>query len=63
MTLQDGITPEIRELFLDELGDADVLEADGVEHAGGGLDDAGRGMSLDGLERYALGDEGADALE
>ena len=49
--------------MVDELVDADVLQADGVEHAGGGLDDARRGMTGHGLEGDALGDEGADAFE
>ena len=58
-----GIAAERRQLFLDEVVDADVLQADGVQHAGGGLDDARRGMAGHGFERDALGDEGADPLE
>jgi hypothetical protein len=50
-------------LLLDELGDADILQADGVEHAGGGLDDARRGVAGHGLQRDSLGDESADAVQ
>jgi hypothetical protein len=58
-----GIAAEGRELFLDELSDADVLKSNGIKHAGGGLDDARRGMAGHGLDGNALGDERADAFE
>ena len=54
---------ELGEFFGDEGADAHVLEADGVDHAGGGFDDAGRGVSSHGLAGEALGDEGADVVE
>ena len=49
----DGGTPgtQLRHLFGDEPVDADSLEADGIQHAGGGLHDAGRRVS------FALGKE------
>ena len=46
-----------------EVLDADVLQADGVQHAGGGLDDARGGVAGHGLQRDALGDEAADPLQ
>ena len=58
-----GIAREGRKFFGDELFDADVLQADGVEHAGGGLNDARRGMTGHRLERDALGHEAADPFE
>ena len=58
-----GIAGEGRQLAADKLLDAHILQADGVQHSGGGLDDARRGMAGDGVERDALGDEAADALE
>ena len=42
------------QLARDELFDADVLQADGVEHAGGGLDDAGRGWPAMGSREMPL---------
>ncbi len=54
---------ELGELFGDEGPDAHVLEADGVDHAGGGFDDAGRGVAGHGLTGEALGDEGSDVIE
>jgi len=48
---------------LEVLLDADVLEADGVEHAGSGLDDARGGMAGHGVEGDSLGDESTDALK
>ena len=58
-----GIAAQGRQLLLDELGDADVLQSDGIEHARSGLDDARRGMAGHGFQRDALGDERADALQ
>ena len=55
--------PELGELLVDEGAHADVLQADGVDHAGGGLDDARRGVAGHRLAREALGDEAADAVE
>ena len=58
-----GIVAQLGELFCDEALDADVLQADGVDHAGGGLDEAGRRVAGHGLAGEALGDEAADAVE
>ena len=52
-----------RQLLFNELGDANVLESDGIEHAGGGLDDARGCMSRHRLEGNTLGDKRTDALE
>jgi len=54
---------ELWKLFGDEGTDAHVLEADGVDHASGGLDDARRGIAGHGLAGEALGDEGSDVIE
>ena len=51
------------EFFFDEGVDADVLEADGVDHAGGGLDDAGGGVARHRFAGETFGDEAADAIE
>ena len=40
-----------------------VLQADGVEHAGGGLAEAGPGGAFYGLSGEALGDQSAEAVE
>ena len=63
MTTMSLMRSELGELFCDEGADAHVLEADGVDHAGGGLDDAGRGVAGHGLAGEAFGDEGADVVE
>ena len=54
---------ELGELFGDEGADAHVLETDGVDHAGGGFDDAGRWIASHRLAGEALGDEGSDVVE
>ncbi len=58
-----GDAAEAGHLLLDEGVDAHILEADGVDHAGGCLDDAGRGVAGHGSAGEILGDEGADAVE
>ena len=60
--IAERISEQRRELAGDEVVDADVLESDGVEHAGGGLNDARSGMAGHGLERDSLGDEAADGF-
>src|SRR3990172_2990073 len=42
---------------------ADVLEADGVDHAGGGLGDARLDVAAAGPEGDSLADDGAEALD
>jgi len=50
-------------LGFEERLDADVLQADGVEHAGGSFAETGSGGAFDGFEGEALGDEAAEAVE
>ena len=52
-----------RQLLGDESLDPDVLEADGVEHPGGGLPDAWRRIAPPRLEGEALGHEAPDAAQ
>jgi hypothetical protein len=58
-----GIAAERRQLAADELLHAHILESDGVEHSGRGLDDARRGVAGHRLHRDALGDQAADPLQ
>ena len=55
--------PERGKLFLDESLDPDVLQSDGIDHATRGFDQPRRLVAGHGLERQALGDEAADAVD
>ena len=63
MTAQPGYLASCGQLVANECFDADVLQADGVQHAGGGLDDAGRGVAGHGFAGEAFDDQAADAVE
>ena len=58
-----GVALHRREFLCEVVDDADILQADGVQHAGRGLDDARRGVAGHGFKRDTLGDEGAQAIE
>ncbi len=47
----------------DEIFDADILQADGVEHAADRLGDARRGVARLRLEGDALGNQAAEAVD
>src|SRR5580692_883160 len=51
------------ELFVDEGAGADVLQSDGIEHAGGGLVKARRGIAGHGLFRKSLHHEAAELVQ
>ena len=56
-----GIGAQGRELVGDEFLDADILQADGVDHACGGFDEARGLVAGHGLGGNAFGDKAADA--
>ena len=58
-----GVRPEQRQLFLDEGANPDVLQSDGIDHAAGGLDQARSLVAGHRLQRQALGDKTADAVD
>src|SRR5439155_9911043 len=55
--------PQIRQLVLDEVVDAVVIQADGVEHAGGRFDRARRGVAGARGVGNSLGDDAAELGE
>src|SRR5580698_2604445 len=54
---------ELGQFFIDESASANVLQADGVEHAGGGLIQAGRGIASHGFFGQSLNHEAAELAE
>ena len=54
---------QLRQLFLDEPVDADPLQADRIEHAGGRLDDSFRRMALAFGEEQSLDRDAAEQRE
>jgi len=52
-----------REFFGYEGPDPNILEADGVQHPGGGRVEPRGGGAFDGLTRKALGDEASEAVQ
>src|ERR1700722_3414324 len=58
-----GMGPQRRKLFLDESLDPNVLQADSVDHATRGLNQPRGLISGHGLERKALGDKAANAVD
>src|SRR5438309_7188627 len=54
---------QLRQLFFYESAGADVLQADGVKHAGGSLEDARRGIAGHGLRRESFGDKAAQLFQ
>ena len=57
----DAQLPQKGHLFLNKRADADVLQSDGIEHAAGGFDDAGRRISRPRFEREALDHNGTQS--
>ena len=61
--LAEGVALERRQLALEKLHDAHVLEPDGVQHAGCRLHNARRRVAGHRFQRDALGDESADPFQ
>jgi hypothetical protein len=61
----DDVAPsaQLRQLLAHEPVDADALQADRVQHAGGRLDDARRRVAFALGEEQALDDDGAERRE
>src|SRR5580692_393776 len=55
--------PETRQLFFEERRGTDILQADGVEHSGGGFPQAWRRIADHRLARQAFDDEAAELVE